>query len=222
MIANCSHRTIMNQKINSEIALLTPSDDYYCRYVKIPYRMLTDTLTHRTEELTVLEAFIQVLASVRHEDLLEGSGENQRLCRRGESYQSQNAWSELFHWDRFKTRRYLVKLKQSGLIELENMGHTTRLRVIHYDYYVGRQSSPETKPHPDDFEKFWDAYHETTQIQATDKDPSHRCWRKLSFEERTKAVERIPRYYYSLSKTTYCVKALTYLKNKKFNDQFLY
>ena len=212
----------MKQNTTQNLALMTPSGEYSTRYIRLPYPLLTEFLDNQKVELNNFEAFLQMLKNVLHVDMMIGQGENKLLCRRGESYHSLKTWSELFHWSRSKTRHYLVKLKNDGLIELENKVTTTRLRVIHYDYYVGKVTSTVARSYPEDFEKFWKAYHDTTQIQATDKDPSHRCWRKLSFEERAKSVERIPRYYYSLSKTTYCVKALTYLKNKKFNDQFLY
>jgi len=222
LFTNCSQTLFMKQNTTQILALMAPSGEYSTRYIRLPYPLLTDSLDNQKVELTYLEAFLQILMHVLHMDTTIGQGENKLLCRRGESYHSLKTWSELFHWSRSKTRHYLIKLKNDGLIELENMVTTTRLRVIHYDYYVGKVTSPDARPYPEDFEIFWKAYHDTTQIQATDKDPSYRCWRKLSFEERTKAVERISRYYYSLSKTTYCVKALTYLKNKKFNDQFLY
>jgi hypothetical protein len=212
----------MNQKTTSDIVLLTPLDNYFSRYLKLPYRLLTDMLDNKPEGLTTLEAFIQLLAHVRHEEVLEGYGENQQRCRRGESFQSMKTWSELFHWDRFKTRRFLLRLRDSGLIELENKVTTTRLRVIRYDYYVGRAGSPQDKPYPEDFEVFWTAFHDTTQMPGVDKVAAYKAWHKLSFDERTKAATMIPRYYYSLTKTTYCVKALTYLQNKKFNDQYLY
>ncbi|HEY5589495.1 MAG TPA: hypothetical protein VIK55_00625 [Paludibacter sp.] len=212
----------MKQNTTTNLALMIPSGDYYTRYIRLPYPLLTDSLDNQKVELTYLEAFLQLLVHVLHMDTTIGQGENQLLCRRGESYHSLKTWSELFHWSRSKTRHYLVKLKNDGIIELENKVTTTRLRVIHYDYYVGKATSPDARPYPEDFEKFWKQYHATTLIRAVDKEPSFRCWRKLSFDEREKAVERISRYYYSLSKTTYCVKALTYLRNKKFDDQFFY
>lgn len=212
----------MKQGKTQNLALMIPTGDYFTRYIRLPYALLTNSLDNQKVELTHFEAFLQILMHVLYMDGMIGQGENKLLCRRGESYHSLKTWSELFHWSRSKTRHYLIKLKNDGLIELENKVTTTRLRVVHYDYYVGKATTPGARPYSDDFEKFWNAYHDTTQIQATDKEPSYRCWRKLSFEERAKAVERVSRYFYSLSKTTYCVKAFTYLNNKKFNDQFLY
>jgi hypothetical protein len=44
----------MNQKTTSDITILTPSDDYFSRYLKLTYCVLADTLDNRTEGLPVL------------------------------------------------------------------------------------------------------------------------------------------------------------------------
>jgi hypothetical protein len=79
----------------------------------------------------------------------------QSVCRRGESYHSLQAWSDLFHWSRTKTRYFFMKLQGSGLIEMENRTNTTRIRVIHYDFSVGLASEGKAQVYPDDFEVFW-------------------------------------------------------------------
>jgi len=59
------------------------------------------------------------------------------------------------------------------------------------------------------------------QIRATDKAAAFRVYKRLSEQERIKAKERVKRFYYNLGSTKYVVKAVNYLRNKNFNDQFL-
>lgn len=194
----------------------------YERYLRLPYRFLTENLNNKTEELTTFEAFIQLLANVRYEDISELKGEKSRICHRGESYKSLQAWGIMFHWNKFKTRRFFIKLMNCGIIELESDCNTTRVKILNYDKYVGYKTPVNTDSYSPNFESFWKSYHDITRLPATDKIAAFKLWTKLTASEHEKAQAKIGRYYYSLSKTTYCVKALTYLKNKKFNDQYYY
>lgn len=201
---------------------LLPSPGKATRYLRLPFDLVLESLDRTPCESTPTEAFIQLLGHVNFEDRSDGSGEGVRNCRRGESLMTLQAWSTIFHWTKSKTWRYFQQLERHRIIELENMGFTTRLRVLHYDYYMGKTTSSGGKPYPDDFETFWDAYHHTTQTPAVDKVAAYRAWRKLTLEERDNALKKISHYYYSLSKVTYCAKAVTYLHDKKFNNQFHY
>ncbi len=46
-------------------------------------------------------------------------------------------------------------------------------------------------------------------------------WKKLSTEELKKATAMIERFYYNQDKARFVTKAVNYLRNKNFNDQFL-
>ena len=196
------------------------SSTAYCPYLRLPFQMLKKTLDQSKMELSPLEAFIQLLAKVNYAEKTEKVGAESRVCRRGESYHSLQAWSELFHWNKSKTRRFIINLKNQGLLEFENIQITSRIRIIDYDYYVGHVQPNEQTKYPDDFENFWEVYHRTTQMAAVDKYAAFQCWKKLTRAERAKAATNISQYFFNLSKTKYCVKALNYLKNKKFNDEF--
>lgn len=212
----------MESKTMSNLDLASTQTASFERFIRLPYRMLSEYLDKRTNELTAFEAFIQMLANVRFEEINEPKGFNSRICQRGESYRSLQAWSDFFHWNKHKTRRFFIKLKNCGLIEHESDYNTTRVRIINYDNYVGYNISGYKENYSIEFESFWKSYHNITLIPATDKITAHKLWTRLSLREREKAGAKIGRYYFSLSKTTYCVKALTYLKNKKFNDEFSY
>ena len=204
------------------ISFLTPSDENSKRYLRLPYKMMADCFDNMPYELSFIDAFILMVANVRYNDTSEAHGDEIHICRRGESYKSLQAWSDLFHWNKSKTRRFFIKLTNSGIIEYGSNSYTTQIRIIHYDYYVGSNLSSQGDCYSADFESFWKSYHNTTKIAATDKLAAYKLWCKLPVGEREKALSKINRYYFNLAKTTYCAKALTYLKNKKFNDQFLY
>lgn len=201
---------------------LLPTPGKTTRYLRLPFDLLLDCLDSSKWEASPTDAFIQLLGHVNYEDHSEGNGEAVRLCRRGESFRSLQAWSEIFHWTKSKTRRYLQQLEHHQVIELESLGYTTRLRVLHYEFYMGKIARIDDKPYPVEFETFWETFHRTTQTPAVDKVATFRAWRKLTIEERDKATKKVTAYYYSLSKTSYCAKAVTYLQNKKFNNQFHY
>lgn len=211
-----------NSKIK-QTNFFQPEPGCFTPFLKLPVRLMTEYFSDKPLPLTHLEAFIQILAQVRYQDTEENVGLQATICRRGESYRSLQAWSDLFHWSKFKTRYFFLQLKAQGIIELESLVETTRLRVIQYDLYTCKMNKQtENVVYSEDFETFWNAFHDLTQVRAVDKLPSFRAWKKLSKNERIKAQDKIAQYYYSLSKTMYCVKALTYLTNKKFNDQFQY
>lgn len=69
------------------------------------------------------------------------------------------------------------------------------------------------------FEDFWDIYHQTTEMAAVDKFAAFQNWKKLTIAEQDMAAKNISLYFFNLAKSKYCVKALNYLKNKKFNDE---
>jgi hypothetical protein len=212
----------MNTKTRLKLSTIDSTNKFDGQYLRLPLNIIKENLDMAEHELTEFEAFVQIMVHTKYADRTEKVGTEERICHRGEAFHSLEHWSKCFNWNKSRTRRFLMELAGRGFIELESLQHTTRLRVVHYDFYVGR-SVPEGKnKYPADFEAFWETYHRTTGLQTTDKEAAYRSWRKLSTAERDKAVSNTGNYFYSLSKSTYCVKALTYLHNKKFNDQFYY
>jgi len=70
------------------------------------------------------------------------------------------------------------------------------------------------------FSQFWDSYHSITKLKKTDNEAALKYWKKLTDEEKQKAIDNIKPYYDSLSDKKYCKKARTYLSDKNFNDEF--
>jgi len=70
------------------------------------------------------------------------------------------------------------------------------------------------------FSSFWDSYHSITSLKKTDNEATLKYWKKLTEQEKKKAIENIKPYYDSLSDKKYCKKARTYLSDKNFNDEF--
>lgn len=201
-----------------DLTLLQPSADHFNRFLRLPFKMITDALMNSKEKLSEVDAFILLLANVNYEDNLEYE---LGPCLRGESYRSTQSWSEMFKWDRSKTRRYFKSLSDGNVIKTENKGTTTWLKIIHYDYYVGKRNVETGDIYSKDFEEFWTKYHKIMMIPSTSKTNGFRIWKRLSTEERKKATAMIQRFFYNQDKARYCVKAVNYLRNKNFNDQFL-
>lgn len=204
------------------LSVMESNGIYDSHYFRFPYKFYMKWVEIHKDQLNEFEAILMIVAKVNYADLPLKIGTKEVICQRGESYRSLTTWSGLFHWDVSKTRRFLMKLKDMGYLEVENMIHTTRIRFIPYDYFVGVKPKDSAEEFTDSFNEFWDKYHETTSMQATDKAAAAKLWQMLDSVEKRLATENIIKYYYNLGNTRYCVKALTYLRNKKFNDEFYY
>jgi hypothetical protein len=212
----------MDIKTRLKLSTIDSSNKFDGQYLRLPLNIIKENLDMAQHELTEFEAFVQIMVHTKYADRTEKVGTQERICHRGEAFHSLKRWSTLFNWNKSRTRRFFTELAAGGFIELENLQRTTRLRVVHYDFYVGHSDPQGKNKYTTDFETFWETYHRITSMQAVDKEAAYRSWRKLSTTERNKAESNVRNYFYSLAKSTYCVKALTYLHNKKFNDQFYY
>jgi len=127
------------------------------------------------------------------------------------------------------TTEYLFELwgdfgKKVNLLSLEKHGY---IKITTEDFsWIPRQKllSLRDKINPEpDFEEFWNKYHEITGLKKTDLQATIKYWKKLTKNERQKAVENISNYYDSLpiySTGRPVKKARTYLGDKNFNDEF--
>lgn len=71
------------------------------------------------------------------------------------------------------------------------------------------------------FEVFWDKYHKALKMPKTDKEPALKKWKKLSSDEKSKAISSIPAYTNHVRKVQqYAHKARTYLEDKLFNNEY--
>lgn len=208
----------MKEFSDLNVSLLNPTPGNFNRFLRLPFKMVTETFVEEGEALSPTHAFLMMIAYVNYEDNLEY---HLGPCLRGESYKSLQQWSDLFGWSKSRTRRFFARLSSGGIIKTENRVKTTWLKVMHYDYYVGKKNICSNDVYSDDFEEFWTKYHRIMMIPSTNKYSGFMIWKKLSTEERKKATAMIERFYYNQDKDRYCVKAANYLRNKNFNDQFL-
>ena len=213
-------KTTMDHHNQIKLGLQDAPHPFDGKYVRLPLSLLKENLEASRHELSALEAFILIISKVKFADREEKVGNQIRTCNRGESYISLQKWSELFNWSKSKTRRYFMKLQENNHLEFESLQNTSRIRVLQYDFYTGRDHRDGQEKYAAGFEDFWSAYHQLTELSATDKHAAYKVWKGLSKSEQEKARKKIQDYYFSLSNTRFCSKALTYLKNKKFNDEF--
>lgn len=75
-----------------------------------------------------------------------------------------------------------------------------------------------------EFDLFWNKYHQITKKPKTDKNTATKEWKKLKKEEKNNAFENIQKFYDSVKDekygNKYCNKAWTYLSKKCFNNEF--
>jgi hypothetical protein len=73
----------------------------------------------------------------------------------------------------------------------------------------------------DEFNRFWDKYHDITKLRATDKEAARGYWKKLTKKERVLALDNIQPFYNSIEDKRFTKKCRTYLDDKNFNDEFV-
>jgi hypothetical protein len=205
-----------SKNFKTDLTTIIPVKTNSCSYFRFSKSLFSKLIDNNGDEVSKFEAFVLMVANVNYND---NKIFDDIICHRGESYRSQKGWAKIFNWNRSKTRRFFIWLQDNGVIEFDNVGVTTRIKIIDYDYCVGSPNIGDEK-YSEDFETFWKDYHRITSLRATDKVAASRIWSKLSSQEKTKAKTKISNYYYNLGKISYCVKAVNYLKNKNFNDQF--
>jgi len=66
-------------------------------------------------------------------------------CKRGESLNSLKTWAKRWRVDMGKVRRFFKLLQDDGMIALENVKKTTRLKVCNYDTYNKPQHANDTQ-----------------------------------------------------------------------------
>lgn len=190
-------------------------------YILLPKAMLENSLTQGTQPLSEFEATLLLICRVNYRDVTCVVAGKSQLCPRGESLQSVNTWAELFRWNRSRTRRFLSKLAQQGIIELLPHSHTTHLRVPHYEAWTGfiKQSRNGVYSAEKEFDDFWEHYHLTTGTRKVNVGRARREWNRMSQEERKQAYGYVDNYYYNLKDVRYCKQAATYLKDKTYLDE---
>lgn len=97
---------------------------------------------------------------------------------------------------------------------------TIRNTLLKYEVEVEVEDKEEDKIEKVSFDSFWNSFHEITDRDKTDKNPTRKYWEKLNNIEKEKAYNKIKIYWDSLNDKKFCKKARTYLFDKNFNDEF--
>ncbi len=195
-------------------------------YILLPKKMLEELFGRKGREMSELEATLKLLVTVNYKDAVVVQPDGSAVtCRRGESVRSWQSWSELFGWDRCKTRRFFARLQRRGMVELLPQVYTLHLRVKDYDLWTGCRSGALKKMAENedrDFTEFWNCYHDTTQMNKTSPGRARKEWARLTVDERRRATENIDVYYSHLENTKYCLQAVNYLSYKAFDNEYEY
>lgn len=164
------------------------------------------------------EAYCILIANVNYREghiMLYG---RQITCPCGDSIKSLDTWAHLFRWSRTRVRRFFLNLQEMKLIEYSTDHNLARIHVVDF---LPQQSA--TEGHKDElFDRFWQDFHDITQLPKRSIGRARRAWLYLSATEREMAIEQIPYYYEGLPNTRYCKHAASYLADKCFLDDINY
>lgn len=193
-------------------------------YILLPKYLLETLLTNISRPMTELEALLTLLIKVNYKDTICQFEGVDVVCHRGEALYSMPHWSELFRWERGKTRQFLKRLTQEKIIEtLPTLPHqTTHLRVVDYDLWTGSKQEArkrEREKLDEGFEEFWKRYHSITCTRKMNRGRAEREWRHMAQEEQERAMRGINDYYYDLPDIRFCKQAAAYLADKAYLNE---
>lgn len=192
-------------------------------YFKIPRTLLKQQV--ESGQLEDMGAFLQLLAHANYSETTYTIHGADIACQRGESLISNQHWSLLFGWTRYKTTRFFKRLKREGIIEiLPHPDKIFHIRIINYDLWTGSNSAAVIAQKKEDSSKafniFWDNYHQIMQKPKVNIARARHEWEKLTKEECQLAIDRIEDVYYHTNDTRFISLASTYLKDKAFLNEY--
>jgi len=165
-------------------------------------------------------AWIKILLEVNHSDAKDGipiKGTRYE-CSRGQSIKSLATWVDCLGkgWSIQKLRTFFKLLSECEMINIENIGVSTRLTVCNYDTYQPSQQASNTQPtskqqatnkqlttnnndnnekkvkkvivYSDEFENVWNAY-----TKKGNKVKAYAQWKKLTADDKAEIIELVPK-----------------------------
>lgn len=193
-------------------------------YLMVSRALLMDIFEKQTVTRDDEEAFLKVLLHVNYRNAVVLYNGKPMDCARGESVITFSGWASILGWGRGHTRGFFERCIAQGSIEKVPGPCPSHIRVTHYDGWTGNQCGKQTaqKAVDEDLKLFMDKYSQVTHLPTENKGLISMEWKKLSTHERELALKKIEDYYYSLNDVRYCLRAAGYLKQKAFDNDFLY
>lgn len=193
-------------------------------YILLPRLMVEMQMkvNRQSKECNDLSAFIILLMKVNHSERVFRYKDENYLCRRGESFISLRTWAKLFHWTVGRTRRFFERMEELELIEVTPTGKgLNRIRVIDYDELTCRGKNEREnlmKSAEEEFELFWELYHEMTGKPKQERKAALKEWKNLTAEERRMAVVGIENYI-NMEDKRHLRKAYSYLRDGSYMNE---
>lgn len=179
-------------------------------------------VNRQSKECNDLSAFIILLMKVNHTNRVFDYKGEEILCKRGESVISLKNWAKMFNWTIGRTRRFFDRMERLELIEVTPTGKgLNRIRVIDYDELTCRGKNEREnllKSAEEEFELFWELYHEMTEKPKQERKAALKEWKILTAEERRMAIVGIENYANTEDKRYYR-KAHSYLRDGSYLNE---
>jgi len=233
--------TITN--FNTKITLMQnnnlPFEALTSGYVLIPKKLLTHNFNNRDTNMSYLEAFLTVLATVNFADREVAINGDKLMCKRGESLLSYPSWAKLFNWTVGKTRCFFRKMVRENLIAIIPVKYGVKIvQVINYDVLTGKGKTTKKKVEEEagnpeiskaeiiarkdqKFYLFWNKFHQATGLEANDIGLAILIWKRLTKEEKELAITKIEPYCRRINNKQFYKTAVNYLKAKCFFNERL-
>lgn len=191
-------------------------------YLMVSRALLMDIVEKKTKALNDEDAFLVVLLYVNYKDYTLRYNGKTLTCARGESIISCQKWADMLGWSRGRTRGFFERCIAEGDIEKVPGECPSHIRITRYDAWTGNPEvkKPGAKRADDGAKLFMERYREVTNLPTENKGLINKEWRKLSAQERERALKNIEDYYYSLNNVNFCLRAAGYLERKAFDNDF--
>lgn len=110
-------------------------------YIKLWRKIIDESFLIERRPLTRFEAWIMILLRVSHKKSEVLIKNTIYKINPGQSVKSVETWSDIFRWNRGKTRSFFELLKKVGKIDLQTDNRTTILTVCKWWNYQGDTTS---------------------------------------------------------------------------------
>lgn len=185
-------------------------------YLLVPRKLLNRIVFQQKTEMSEDQVFLCMLLLVNFKDTESPEGS----CRRGESLLKISEWSERFHWPLWKTRNFFKKLEKAGEISIDREKYPHTIRITHYEELCAnrkvRSGKTPASLNDEQFDKFWETYHQITRQVPQEREAARREWNRMSMKDRKLAIDGIGEYFMSLRDIRHVRKATNYLKNASY------
>jgi len=115
----------------------------YKGYILLHRSMLDNLLWSSDEPFSRRDAWIDLLLMANHQDKNTVIEQKALKIKRGQLWTSQKSLATRWHWSLGKHKRFMVLLKNEGMIDYKTTKNGTLITLIKYDVFQGERNTDD-------------------------------------------------------------------------------